>query len=243
MKKKILLNSILNDKVHGSSEILKRFLDYLEENSRNLSGLKSALPLVKKKLSHFPAILDLVNQLKIPLKKNNTKELTALIKFFKANDADINTRIFKNAEKELCKYNTVLTISHSRTLIEIFKLLKKVNPKLKVFVCESRPLNEGEILVKELKQNKINNQIIAEASAGKIIKQIDIVVLGADQLLKNGSIINKTGSRMLAVLAAYEGIPVYVLAGKSKFISKQTSKLPEEFEEVESKLITKIFTD
>ncbi|MFZ2866150.1 MAG: hypothetical protein WA440_15460, partial [Ignavibacteriaceae bacterium] len=65
----------------------------------------------------------------------------------------------------------------------------------------------------------------------------------ADQIFKNGSIVNKTGSRMLAILAKYERIPVYVLASKSKLITKQTAKLPEEFEEVESKLISKIFTD
>jgi len=243
MKKKISLNSILNDRVHGSSAILKRFLDYLDDNSSDLSRLKSALPLVRKKFSHFPAISGIVDQLEITLKNNNALELTELFNSYKKNNTNTFIRIFNNAEKELRKCNKVLTISHSRTLIEVFKLLKKINPKLKVLVCESRPLNEGKLLAEELRMHKIKNQIITEAATGKIIKQVDAVVIGADQIFKNGSIVNKTGSRMLAIIAKYERIPVYVLASKSKLIPKQTAKLPEEFEEVESKLISKIFTD
>lgn len=243
MKKKISLNNILNDKVHGSSEILKRFINYLNENSKDISKLKSALQLVKKKFSHFPVISGIVDQLKIALKNNNALELTALINSYKKNNTNTFIRIFDNAEKELRNYNTLLTISHSRTLIEIFRFLKKINPRLKVLVCESRPLNEGKLLAEELRIHKIKNQIITEAATGKIIKQVDAVVIGADQIFKNGSIVNKTGSRMLAIIAKYERIPVYVLASKSKLITKQTAKLPEEFEEVESKLISKIFTD
>ncbi|MFZ2865936.1 MAG: hypothetical protein WA440_14375, partial [Ignavibacteriaceae bacterium] len=160
MKKKISLNNILNDKVHGSSEILKRFINYLNENSKDISKLKSALQLVKKKFSHFPVISGIVDQLKIALKNNNTLELTELINSYKKNNTNTFIRIFDNAEKELRNYNTLLTISHSRTLMEIFRFLKKINPRLKVLVCESRPLNEGKLLAEELRIHKIKNQII-----------------------------------------------------------------------------------
>jgi len=241
--KKISLNSILNDKVHGSSEILKRFLDYLYENRKNPTKLKSALLSARKKFPHFPAILEIIENMEILLKENNTFMLPALITFFKFLEKESYKTIFKNAETELLKHNTFLTISHSKTLIEIFKLLKKENEKLKVFVCESPPMNEGKLLSEELKRNKIKNQLITEASTGKIIKQMDAVILGADQIFKNGSIVNKTGSRMLAILAKYERIPVYVLASKSKLITKQITKQPDEFEMVEKRLITKIITD
>lgn len=69
-------------------------------------------------------------------------------------------------------------------------------------------MNEGKLFSEELKRNKIKNQLITEASTGKIIIQIDAVILGADQVLKNGSIVNKTGSRILAILAKYERIPL-----------------------------------
>ncbi|MDY0082303.1 MAG: hypothetical protein RBR74_03915 [Ignavibacteriaceae bacterium] len=243
MKKKISLNTILNDKVHGSSEILKRYLDYLYENRKDSTKLKSALLLARKKFPHFPAILEIIDNMEILLRENNTLMVPVLISFFKMIEAEAYKMIFKNAETQLQKHNTILTISHSRTLIEIFRLLRKTNPKLKIFVCESRPLNEGKLLAVELKKNKIKNQIITEASAGKIIKQIDAVLLGADQIFKNGSVVNKTGSRMLAILAKYERIPVYVLASKSKFITEQKNKLPEEFEIVEAKIITKIFSN
>lgn len=241
--KKISLNSILNDKVHGSSEISKRFLDYLYENRKDLTKLKSALLSARKKFPHFPAILEIIENMEILLRENNIYMVPALITFLKLLETEAYKIIFKNAETELLKHNTFLTISHSKTLIEIFKLLKKENKKLKVFVCESRPMNEGKLLSEELKRNKIKNQLITEASTGKIIKQVDAVILGADQIFKNGSIVNKTGSRILAVLAKYERIPVYVLASKSKLITKQVVKLSDEFEMVEKRIITKIITD
>ena len=241
--KKISLNSILNDKVHGSSEILKRFLDYLYENRKDPTKLKSALLSARKKFPHFPAIIEIINDLQIQLKENNYITVNVLIAVYRAIEGDVYKIIFENAETELLKHNIFLTISHSKTLIEIFKLLKKENKKIKVFVSESRPKNEGKLLSEELKRNKIKNQLITEASTGKIIKQIDAVILGADQVLKNGSIVNKTGSRMLSILAKYERIPVYVLASKSKLITKQITNLPDEFEMVEKRLITKIITD
>jgi translation initiation factor eIF-2B subunit delta len=244
MSPKASLNKLLNDKVHGSSELLNIFLKYLKNNSDDLSHLREAIKAAKKKLGHFPAIQKIIKSLETPLQKEDKSEVKGLIKQHLENESCVYKKIYDNAKKHINKCGLLLTISHSKTLIEIFRLRNKIKPGIKVFVCESRPLNEGNLLAKELKRYKIKNQIITEASAGKIIKQVDAVVIGADQILKDGSIVNKTGSRILSALAKYEKLPVYVLASRNKKILKNTSKkLPEDFEIVESNLITNIFTD
>ncbi len=117
-------------------------------------------------------------------------------------------------------------------------------------------------MAEEISKFGIETEIITEAMTGKEIQKIDAVVLGADQILINGNVINKSGSRMLAVLAHHQDIPVYVLAASqkkvkrkiikqdslaNKEISKQDNKLIkfryEYFEEIEKELITKIFND
>lgn len=243
MENKTSLHNLLNDRLHGSSVILNLFLSYLEENSSNLSHIKSVLPLVKSKLGYFPAIQEIVKAVEIPISNLDSEKFLKLVKKFKRAELNAYKKIFKNAAPVLKKCKTILTISHSKTLIEIFKLWNKDNPKLKVYVCESRPLNEGLLLAEELKKNKIKSERITEAFSSKIIKQVDALIIGADQILKDGSIVNKTGSRILSILANYENVPVYVAAGKSKFVNNLPQKLPDEFEIVEAKLITKIFTD
>ncbi|HEY2542298.1 MAG TPA: hypothetical protein VGH92_04530, partial [Gaiellaceae bacterium] len=45
--------------------------------------------------------------------------------------------------------------------------------------------------------------------------EVDVVVTGADRIAANGDAANKIGTYGLAVLAAYHGIPLYVVAPTS----------------------------
>jgi methylthioribose-1-phosphate isomerase len=45
--------------------------------------------------------------------------------------------------------------------------------------------------------------------------EVDLVVTGADRIAANGDTANKIGTYSLAVLAAYHGIPFYVVAPSS----------------------------
>jgi methylthioribose-1-phosphate isomerase len=44
---------------------------------------------------------------------------------------------------------------------------------------------------------------------------VDVVVTGADRIAANGDTANKIGTYSLAVLAAYHGLPLYVVAPSS----------------------------
>ena len=115
-------------------------------------------------------------------------------------------------------------------------------------------------MLKELAKTGINVCLTTEAMAGNLIKQTDVVILGADQILPNGDVVNKTGSRMLAILAKHHKIPVYVISTADKKIKKagieslsisdfyksdfnKSKLLSTDFELIEKNLITKIITD
>ena len=111
--------------------------------------------------------------------------------------------IYRNAEKLFSGFNTILTLSNSKTLLEVFKIWSKRNKNLKVIVCESRPKNEGIILAKALAQEQIKVRLITDASMSNFIAKADVVIIGADIILKNGNVVNKTGSRSAAIISKH----------------------------------------
>ncbi|MFA7229267.1 MAG: hypothetical protein WC061_09550 [Melioribacteraceae bacterium] len=169
--------------------------------------------------------------------------------------------IFRISLPFLNDKKSILTISNSSTVFEILRRIKS-RGNILITVCESRPCNEGRILVKKLLKEKIKVGIITEAMAAESVRRSDCVLIGADTILKNGNVINKTGSLQLALLASYFGKPFYVAADRSKFGGKRRFIQRKEsaseiwknhpegirienlyFEEIPIQLITNIITD
>jgi methylthioribose-1-phosphate isomerase len=84
-----------------------------------------------------------------------------------------------------------------------------------VYVDETRPLLQGSRLTAfELKKNEIPFAINVDSAAAFLMQQnkIDLVIVGADRIAKNGDTANKIGSYNLAVNCKFHKIPFYVAA-------------------------------
>ena len=84
-----------------------------------------------------------------------------------------------------------------------------------VWVDETRPLLQGARLTTwELKKAEIPFKLIVDSASGILMQKglVDLVVIGADRITKNGDTANKIGSYNLAVLANAHDIPFYVAA-------------------------------
>lgn len=89
-----------------------------------------------------------------------------------------------------------------------------------VYIDETRPLLQGARLTAwELVQEGIPCTVITDNMAGVLMGKgkIQLVLLGADRIAKNGDIANKIGTYSLAVLAKWHQIPFYVVAPTSTF--------------------------
>jgi methylthioribose-1-phosphate isomerase len=89
-----------------------------------------------------------------------------------------------------------------------------------VFVGETRPLLQGARLTTLELQDAgvdVTLQIDAAAAIAMARKNIDLVIVGADRIARNGDTANKVGTYGLAILAAHHGIPFYVAAPRSTF--------------------------
>ena len=256
------LQKILNDKTSGSSEILINLNNYFRKIINEPEEFKLAIQHAKKKLSHFSSI---DNYLKSLENINSIKSQNELRDFINSFDKEHQTKyqqLYKNAKPFLQNIKTVIAISNSKTLIEVFKLWRKDNKQLKVIVCESRPKNEGRIFTKALLKENIKVEFITDFMISQYIPKVDAVILGADSILKNGNVINKSGSLAAAVLCRQFNKSCYVFTTKeklsNKFIFTQKEQSKSEvwnykhksltiknlyFEEIPREFISRIITD
>ncbi|MDB4875188.1 MAG: Methylthioribose-phosphate isomerase [Gemmatimonadetes bacterium] len=92
--------------------------------------------------------------------------------------------------------------------------------KVHVYADETRPLLQGSRLTAwELTRAGIPTTVLVDSAAASLMKagEIDLCIVGADRIARNGDTANKIGTYPLAIAAAHHGIPFYVAAPTSTF--------------------------
>ena len=153
-------------------------------------------------------------------------------------------KLIKNGMNILthCNAGGLATSGFGTALAPIY-VAKQKGKNIHVYVDETRPVLQGARLTCwELEKNKIPYTLICDNMAGYLMskKKIDIVIVGADRIAKNGDTANKIGTYSLAVLSNYHKIPFYIAAPISTFDFniEDGSKIPiEERDENEVKKI------
>jgi translation initiation factor 2B subunit (eIF-2B alpha/beta/delta family) len=95
-----------------------------------------------------------------------------------------------------------------------------------VFVAESRPDREG-VGVAERLAGEIRVTLHTDAAVAHVLatREVDAVVVGADAVLADGSVVNKTGTRAAALSAAREGVPLCVVCAADKVTPDEEATL------------------
>jgi methylthioribose-1-phosphate isomerase len=91
-------------------------------------------------------------------------------------------------------------------------LAKEKGLNIHVWVDETRPRNQGYLTAWELEKQNIPHTLITDNTGGLLMLQhkIDLVIVGADRVTKNGDTANKIGTYLKAVAAKDNNIPFYV---------------------------------
>jgi methylthioribose-1-phosphate isomerase len=113
-----------------------------------------------------------------------------------------------------------LATGGSGTALGVIIGAQRGGKKPRVFVDETRPLLQGSRLnYLELREAGVDAVLIVDAAAAVTMQQqhVDLVIVGADRIARNGDTANKIGTYALAILAAHHGIPFYVAAPRSTF--------------------------
>ena len=256
------LNVILTDNTSGFSEIVNKINTLFRANVKHLEIIEESISILNNRMSHFAAVNTYLKRIKKIIKSDDQQMINDFLASFADAEKSQFEIIFNKLSKKTKHINSIITISKSGTLKEVFNLWKGKNTNLNVVICESRPGNEGKLFAKELLKFGIKVELISDAMTALYVPQVDAALIGADEILKNSNVINKVGSRALALLCKENKKPFYVVTTKSKFSGRKIfstkkanpSKLWNYksagltvsniyFEEIEKTLITEIITD
>lgn len=105
---------------------------------------------------------------------------------------------------------TIMTHSLSGTVLEVLQAC--VPPIEHIIILEGRPLYEGRTVARSLNALPVRLTFITEAQADIFLPMCQALVVGADCILADGSILNKAGTALLAWAARGHGVPLYVLS-------------------------------
>jgi translation initiation factor 2B subunit (eIF-2B alpha/beta/delta family) len=122
-----------------------------------------------------------------------------------------------------------VTISFSGTVALVLESLVAARP-LHVACADGLPGLEGRRMTAQLAAAGIPVSHFTDAALAHAVDAADAVLVGADAVTPDW-FLNKSGTRMLAAAAAQQGIPVYVLATRDKFLSRGAAALLEVREE------------
>lgn len=134
------------------------------------------------------------------------------------------------AARRVIPTDTLLTYSYSSSVIE---LLARLKPR-RVIVSESRPSLEGIRMARDLAAHGMSMTLITEAQMALFVQEAGAVVVGADTILPGGDLINRIGTRMLALAAKDADVPLYSISDTLK-VTAPSSPMPFAPEEGEPK--------
>lgn len=210
--------AIRADRDQGAAELARRALALVEQachagSERDLitliDGLAAARPSMAPLRNAMQAVLDALDEDPFQI-----REAVAGIARQMTRDGESVQRHLQHC---FANGQTVLTVSLSSTVRAA--LLAAAEKDLRVLVAESRPLYEGVVLARALLDAGISADVLTEAQLGLACREADMLVLGADTVLADGTAFNKVGSYLAALAAREADIPCYVAADRWKWLS------------------------
>ncbi|MBI5755321.1 MAG: S-methyl-5-thioribose-1-phosphate isomerase [Nitrospirae bacterium] len=138
-------------------------------------------------------------------------------------DIEANKAMGRHGAQFIKDGNTILTHCNAGALatggygtaLGVIRAAKEEGKEIKVYADETRPVLQGARLTAwELMEDGINVTLITDNMAGYFMKKgmINLCIVGADRIARNGDAANKIGTYSVAVLAREHGIPFYVAA-------------------------------
>ena len=126
-----------------------------------------------------------------------------------------------------CNAGALATAGYG-TALGVIRAAREAGKRVHVFVDETRPFLQGARLTAwELMRDRIPCTLITDNMAGWLMAQgkIQLAIVGADRIARNGDVANKIGTYSVALLCHAHRIPFYVAAPVSTIdLSTKTGK-------------------
>jgi methylthioribose-1-phosphate isomerase len=115
-----------------------------------------------------------------------------------------------------CNAGWLATLEYGTALAPVYRA-REVGVDVHVWVDETRPRGQGWLTAWELGQAGVPHTVVADTAAGWLFREglVDVVLVGADRVARNGDVCNKVGTSLVALAAREAGVPFYAAAPAS----------------------------
>ena len=180
-------------------------------------------------LSTRPSAISLKNALILTLKgveeedsvEGMKKRLERRSREFIDNSNKAVKRIARIGSGRIPKGSHVLTHCNSNAALSVIEKAFEEDKVEGVFCTESRPWRQGHITARRLAKKGIPVTMIVDSAVRHFIRDMDVVIVGADTVAANGAVINKIGTSQIA-LASHEGRVPFMVAAETYKFSRET---------------------
>jgi ribose 1,5-bisphosphate isomerase len=138
----------------------------------------------------------------------------------------------KNSLTVLPERPRVLTHSYSSSVRRVLELGRGAGRECFVYVTESGPGFEGRQFAKDLDALGLPVKLVADSDVISAVSNVDVVLMGADSVLADGSLVNKVGTNDIAAAAKSKGVPFYVVTETAKLSTSHFLGEPVRFSEL-----------
>ncbi|MCX8167996.1 MAG: S-methyl-5-thioribose-1-phosphate isomerase [Ignisphaera sp.] len=143
-------------------------------------------------------------------------------------DVETNIRIGEVGDRIIDDGDVILTHCNAGALataafgtaLAIIRVAWYRGKRISVIATETRPVLQGaRLTVWELVKEGIPVKLITDSMVGYVMYKglVNKVIVGADRILRDGHVVNKIGTYVLAIAARRHGVPFYVAAPTSTF--------------------------
>ena len=215
---------LVEDRVNGASQLARRALDSLAEfagscSERDLEQARTRCLEFAEELQYArPSMAPIFNLVQRWVDRVDGIEAADLAAFRRRaaetaqelSDASLRAveDVADRAARVIGHDAVVISHSMSSTVQATFRVLARRG--VRAIVSESRPGLEGRNQALHLDHFGIPVTFVTDAELGHFSAQATVALVGADTLLADGAVVNKSGTYLLALAARDRGIPFYV---------------------------------
>ena len=225
---------IRNMEIRGAGKIAREAAHALLEHADSLpkAGLSEFVFEMNKAadilLATRPTAVSLPNAVRIVLSGMSSASTEDEARILVKNQAEEFIASSNEAVKriaEICAARikdgmTVMTHCNSKAALAGIILAKEQGKNISVIATEVRPWNQGKLTIQTLNDHEIPTTYIVDSAVRTFMKEVDLVIVGADAVTVKGAVVNKIGTSQIA-LAAYEARKNVIVAAETyKFAPK-----------------------
>ena len=199
---------------HSKKEDLR---DVIEEVRQSVLVLLKVLPPYTPALNSINRVL---NALQAGLDRQ--EEAAGVLRKLRALEAEttrpaaVQEKIARHLLSALPLPSVVYTHTLSETVLAVLGLLSRAGRLRSVIVTESRPNNDGWITATNSARQKVNVELMLDASVADAAALCDLMLAGTELIQPDGSAVCKVGTFPAAAFCKQRGKPVYIVAATNK---------------------------